>query len=218
MKKCLKLVFISFIVVIPFKIKGLCSVEDKMRYNSLSANVTVSYDYIENGDSVSFNITIHNVHRDLVVVDKLTNKQYQSKNSDLNNFTISGLSDGKNYSFGVRAKNGDCSTRFFNTLYVNLPKYNKYYKDQVCDGADDYLLCQKWAEIGNISYDEFKSSVESYKKSSNSKIDDEEKEEINWLYMISDFWAKYYIYILGTIIVAAGTAVIIIKKKNRYEF
>ena len=80
------------------------------------------------------------------------------------------------------------------------------------------MLCQKWAEIGKITYDEFKKNVEDYKNKTNIDIVDEEPEESNWLYIISDFWAKYYLYILGTIIIVAGTAAIILNKKNKYEF
>ena len=218
MKKYVRLIFMSLIILLPLKINALCSVEDKMRYGSLASNISTSYDYVENNNAVTFNVTFHNVHRDLVVIDKRDNKRYQSNNGDLNNFTISGLKDGNNYSFAVYAKSGDCSSRLFNTLYINLPKYNKYYKDQVCNGASEYLLCQKWAEIGKITYDEFKKNVEDYKNKTNIDIVDEEPEESNWLYIISDFWAKYYLYILGTIIIVAGTAAIILNKKNKYEF
>ena len=218
MKKYFRLIVIFVAIIVPLKVRALCSVTDKMRYNSLATNIVTSYDYVEKGDGVSFNVTIHNVHRDLVVVDKSTNKKYQSNNSGLNSFTISGLNDGKNYSFAVYAKSGDCSSRLFNTLYVNLPKYNKYYKDPVCDGASDYLLCQKWTEIGNITYEEFKSDVENYKSNNVVAEDDNIVETNNWLYIIGDFWAKYYLYILGAIIVVTSTILIIIKRRDSYDF
>ena len=218
MRKCIGLIFISSIILLPLKIKAICSVDDKMRYNSLASNITTSYDYVENNDSVTFSVTIHNVHRDLVIVDRSTNRRYQSNNGGLNNFTISGLKDGSNYSFDVYAKSGDCSSRLFNTLYINLPKYNKYYKAQVCEEASDYLPCQKWAEIGDLTYEEFKNNVENYKNTQVISGDDFKSEEKNWLYVISDFWAKYYIYISGIIIVVASITIVIVKKKNKYEF
>lgn len=218
MKKYFGLIVILIAIIVPLKVEALCSVTDKMRYNSLATNIVTSYDYVEKGDDVSFNVTIHNVHRDLVVVDKLTNKKYQSNNSGLNSFTISGLNDGKNYSFAVYAKSGDCSSRLFNTLYVNLPKYNKYYKDPICDGASDYLLCQKWTEIGSITYEEFKNDVENYKGNHIVVEDDTIVETNNWLYIIGDFWAKYYLYILGAIIVVTSIILIIIKRRDSYDF
>lgn len=214
------LIRISLLVmlIIPLKVRGACTVEDKMRYSSLASNITTSYEYKENNGNVSFDITIHNVHKDLVVVDTLNNNRYESNNNDLNNFTVANLKDGYNYSFNVYAKNGDCSYRLFNTLYVTTPKYNKYYSDPVCNGASDYLLCQKWTEIGNLSYEEFKASVEEYKNPKVDLIEDEQKNKNNWLYIIGDFWAKYYLYILGGIIIVLIPVIIIIKKRNNYDF
>lgn len=206
------------ILIVPLKISGACTVEDKMRYSSLATNISTSYEYKETNGNVSFEVTIHNVHKDLVIVDKSNNKKYQSNNNGLNNFKITNLKDGSNYSYDVYAKKGDCSYRLFNTLYVTTPKYNKYYSDPVCEGASDYSLCQKWAEIGNISYEEFKNKVYEYKNPKQEITDDLQNEENNWLYMIGDFWAKYYLYILGGILIISIPIMIIIKKRERYDF
>lgn len=205
-------------LLVPLKVNGACTVDDKMRYSSLATNITTSYNYREENRSAYFDVTIHNVHRDLVVVDTATNKRYESNNNGLNNFTITNLKDGSNYSFKVYAKSGDCSYRLFNTLYVTTPKYNKYYSDSVCLGASDYLLCQKWAEIGNITYEEFKSNVEQYKNPKTEIIEAEQNNKNNLLYVIGDFWAKYYLFILGGIIIILIPVIIIIKKRNDYDF
>lgn len=217
MKNLIK-VSLLFIILVPLSVKGACTVEDKMRYNSLATNITTSYEYREKDGNVLFDVTIHNVHKDLVVVETSTNKKYQSTSSGLSNLLVTNLKDGNSYSFNVYAKTGDCSYRLFNTLYVTTPKYNKYYNDQVCIGASDYYLCQKWAEIGNISYEEFRKQVEEYKNPDKEIITDDVDEENNWLYIIGDFWAKYYLYILGGIIIVLLPIVIIIKKREHYNF
>lgn len=215
-----KIVRISLLIVllIPLRIKGLCTVEDKIRYTNLATNVVSSYDYREENGSVLFDITIHNVHKDLVVIDSLTGKKYQNNSNGLSNIVIPDLKDGKNYSFQIWAKTGDCFYRVFNTLYVSTPKYNKYYNDPVCVGASDYLLCQKWTEIGSLSYEEFKYKVEEYKKPKTEIIINEPKEEINWIYIIGDFWAKYYLYILGGILIVFIPIIIILKRRENYNF
>ena len=214
------LIRISLLVMllVPLKVSGACTVDDKMRYSSLATNITTSYEYKEQDGSVLFDITIHNVHRDLVVVDDLTKKRYESNNNGLNNFTITNLKDGYNYSFKVYAKSGDCSYRLFNTLYVTTPKFNKYYNDPICEGASDYLLCQKWTETGNITYEEFKTSVDEYKNPKKEIIEDEENDKNNWLYIIGDFWSKYYLYILGGMIIVLVPVIIIIKRREHYDF
>lgn len=213
------LIRISLLVMLlfPLKVMGACTVEDKMRYSTLASNITTSYEYKENNQSVTFDVTIHNVHKDLVVVDT-NNKRYESNSNNLNDFTISNLKDGNNYSFHVYAKSGDCSYRLFNTLYVSTPKYNKYYSDPVCNGASDYSLCQKWAEVGNITYEQFKSNVEEYKNPKKDVIEEQENDNKNWLYMIGDFWAKYYLYILGGMIIILVPIIIVVKRREHYDF
>lgn len=220
MKKFIKLFLLTIILMLPIKVWGACTVDDKVRYLTLSSNVVTSYDYEEKNDSVKFSITIHNVHKDLVVKDKVNNKSYSSNKNDLNDFVITNLKDGTNYSFDIYAKSGDCSYRLLNTLYVNIPKYNKYYKDPVCNGISGFNLCQRWGETGNLSYDSFKEKVEEYKSENTIIIDDDKKEEENYalLYIIGNFWAKYYLYItLGTIVVLLPI-IIVVKKKNDYDF
>ena len=220
MKKFIRIILFTFFIILPFKVFGACTVDDKVRYLTLASNITTSYDYIEADDKVTFSITIHNVHKDLVVKDNVTNRNYSSNRNDLNSYTISGLKDGTNYSFSVYAKSGDCSYKLLNTVYVNLPKYNKYYKDSVCVGMESYNLCQRWGEIGDMNYETFKKKVEEYKKETiieeEPKNDDDK--EVSIIEIFGDFWAKYYLYItIGTIVLLIPI-IIIVNKRNSYDF
>lgn len=220
MKKFIKIILFIFFMILPIKAFGACSVDDKVRYLSLASNITTSYDYTEVNDKVTFSITIHNVHKDLVVKDNVNNRSYSSNRNDLNNYTVSNLKDGTNYSFSIYAKNGDCSYKLLNTVYVNLPKYNKYYKDSACTGIESYNLCQRWGEIGDINYETFKSKVEEYKNKSDvsDEIKDDDVKTTSIIEILGDFWAKYYIYItIGTIVLLIPI-IIIVKKKNKYDF
>ena len=220
MKKFIKIILFIFFMILPIKVFGACSVDDKVRYLSLASNITTSYDYTEVNDKVTFSITIHNVHKDLVVKDNVNNRSYSSNRNDLNNYTVSNLKDGTNYSFSIYAKSTDCSYKLLNTVYVNLPKYNKYYKDSACTGIESYNLCQRWGEIGDINYETFKSKVEEYKNKSDvsDEIKDDDVKTTSIIEKLGDFWAKYYIYItIGTIVLLIPI-IIIVKKKNKYDF
>lgn len=220
MKKIIKLILFTLILILPLKVFGACTVDDKIRYLSLASNITTSYDYIEANDRVTFSITIHNVHKDLVVKDTVNNKSYSSNRNDLNNYTISNLKDGNNYSFSIYAKRGDCSYKLLNTVYVNLPRYNKYYKDPICNGLENYNLCQRWGEIGNINYETFKEKVEEYKKETviEEEIKDNNKKSLSIIESLGDFWAKYYLYITIGTIALLTPIIIIVNKKSRYDF
>lgn len=221
MKKFIKIILFTFFIILPVKALGACTVDDKVRYLTLASNITTSYDYTEANNKVTFSITIHNVHKDLVVKDNVNNKSYSNNRNNLNNYTITNLKDGTNYSFSVYAKSGDCSYKLLNTIYVNLPKYNKYYKDSVCAGIESYNLCQRWGEIGDMNYETFKSKVEEYKKETvieeePKNYDDEKATSI--IEIFGDFWAKYYLYItVGTIILLIPI-IIIVNKRNSYDF
>ena len=219
MKKRVYFILLFLFITFPVKVMGFCTTDEKIRYSLLSSNITTSYDYIEVGDSVSFNLTIHNVHRDLIIIDKQTGLKYKSIYNDLNNFVIKNLKDGSCYLFEVYADNRDCSYTLYNTLYVNLPKYNKYYKDQICEGASEYLYCQKWAEIGNLSYDEFVRLVNDYKSKGTSEIvkpTEEEKKE--WIYIVMDLWSKYYLFVSVGIILVCLAIIIIKNKRDDFDF
>lgn len=220
MKKIIKICLFIISILLPIRVLGACTTDDKLRYSTLASNITTSYDYVENTDSVTFSITIHNVHKELLIKDNVNNKTYSSNNNSLNNFTITNLKDGTNYSFGVYAKASDCSYRLFNTLYINLPKYNKYYKDSLCEGLDNFSLCQRWGENGNITYDTFKTKVEEYKKKDViNDVEEIKKDETSTLIeQIGNFWAKYYLYITLGILITLLPIIIIVNKKNSYDF
>ena len=218
MKKLMKLILFVLVVSLPIQIKAYCTTDDKLRYSSLASNIETSYDYVEYEDRVLFNITTHNVHSDLIVLDKQTGKRYSSKSSKLNNFTITNLKDGQSYVFEIYANNSDCTYRVYNTLYVTIPKFNKYYKDPVCAGASDYLYCQKWVEIGNLSHEQFIKLVNDHKNRPTEEEIVDEEENTNWLYIIGDFWAKYYLYISLGLILVCISIIIIQSKREKFEF
>ena len=44
------------------------------------------------------------------------------------------------------------------------------------------------------------------------------EENKNWLYIIGDFWSKYYLYILGGMIIILVPIIILIKRREHYDF
>lgn len=217
MKKIFKII-ILFIIILPIGVSAYCTTDDKIRYSNLAVNIATSYEYEESNGSVVFSVTLHNVHKDLTVRDITSGSDYRSTINELNDFVINDLKDGNTYSFEVYTNNSDCSYRLLNTLYVTLPKYNQLYSDPVCDGASGYSLCQKWADIGNISYNEFVKLVNDYKNQEVIENVETKEEKTSFLYILGNFWAKYYIYINVSIIAICVPIIIIKYRKDRFDF
>ena len=122
---------------------------------------------------------------------------------------LSNLQDGQTYKIDVYANGGVCANEYLHTIYINTPKYNKYYTYDVCDDAKEYKLCQRWATHSFNSM-EFVENVNEYKMERDKIVVSDEEE--NKMTYILDFFRDYYMYIiLGVVIV------IVIIKYIRYK-
>ena len=171
-------------------------------------------------DEVLFTITIYNLRPNQYVIDIINNKRYDygyNKDNEseivIENITESGV-----YKFEVYSKDNTCNENALNTLYVTLPTYNKYYKDNLCKGIESYKLCQKWFGT-SISYDRFKKEIENYKNTLNQEDDfEEEKEETFFDYLINLYINTYYIVLPLFIILLLIPIYSIYQKKYKVDF
>ena len=64
----------------------------------------------------------------------------------------------------------------FKTITLKLPKYNNYSEDPLCEGIEEFVLCQPTYDK-EIDYDTFVSRVNTYKTTKNKEKVDESKNE-----------------------------------------
>lgn len=195
-------VIIAFcLFFLPGVVEAKCNYADKVRLQKLAGNVLFSYDYHENDYAVTFDVTVSNLTPDLYMVDVSTGKTYRFNNQDI---VISGYRSGATIQFNFYAVDAECANEkeAVFTNYVTLPNFNPFYREQICEGINDYKLCQKWMKM-DISYTEFYKLVYQYKqKQSSSVIEEEEvEEEVSLGEQFFYFWEKYYIYILGIVLI-----------------
>lgn len=86
------------------------------------------------------------------------------------------------YNFGIIGVTSSCNN-VLKRIKVTLPKYNKYAEDKLCEGIEDFVLCQPTYDK-SIDYDTFVSRIETYKKNhqgdnKNDEIIEEKKESPN---------------------------------------
>ena len=206
-------VFILLLLIPITKVEGaVCSYSEIARLKKIASNVTVSYDYIENNSSVVFNVTLNNLNDELYFVDQSNYQRYNYTEEEL---TISNYRSGQTIRYVFYATDPDCADTPLYTARVILPTYNQYYKDEVCNGIENYSLCQKWSSH-NLTYTNFVQKVNEYKNSLNSPtipVEPSMPIEVSITQLIVDFLLDYYIYIV-IILLLALIGILSIRKKD----
>ena len=216
MKKVIIFVLFTLIIMFPMNVDALsCSYEDKAVLRKKASNIMPSYTYTESNDSVLFSVTLTNLSQDLYIVDKTTNKRYNYNGSS--ELTIKGYEAGVKVQYEIYTTNSDCFTKYLTIKYVNLPNYNKYYKDPLCVGKESYSVCYKWNKV-DITYDEFKERV---KKIYNEQTKEEEiNEEIKETLFdkIYNFLHDYYVFIIVGLVLITFSIIFFRNRKNNFGF
>lgn len=220
MVKILKnLLFFSILMLLPISCKALeCDFTEKARLKSLASNINTSYIPVENGNTITFNVTISNIYPGLIVVDATTGNQYYYDENRQNpgEVVITGLNPDKTYRYEIYSTNEECNDSSLNIYYVTLPAYNSYYKDPICDGLSDYKLCNKWLKT-DMSYEEFIKEVTDYKNSLNQpdKTETKDNGELN---PILEFIYQYYYIFIALFVIAIIYIIYVRRKRDSFGF
>ena len=115
-------------------------------------------------------------------------------------------------------------TDILKTINLKLIKYNKYSEDPLCEGIEEFVLCQPTYEK-EIDYDTFVSRVNTYKKSKTEANNEEDPPKKENLYLdkiklyIKENIIQIVIITIFVILVTISTIIGIksIKKSRRLE-
>lgn len=215
MKKLFKLA-ILLLLVFPVSTKAYynsCSVSDTVKLNKVASNVLSNHMYYtDSNGNLKFKIIINNLHNYLYLYDPQKKQTYYSTGE----IEISNYSPGVTLEFKLYSNLSYCKGVYINSLYVNLPQYNKYYNDKLCEGIEEYKLCKRWTKM-SLSYEDFKKNVINYRnslKKDNVSVSDKDK---SFIEIILDFYFDYYFVILPPIVIVSGIIIYIIKRKEEKE-
>ncbi len=215
----IKKLFWLLILLVPFSIKAVnCDYQDLSRYQQLASNINFSYDYIEANNSVTFNITVSNMPNELYIIDTSTGNIFSKATTGLSETVLYGYQAGTTYRFDIIPYDEYCYGKIILKNYVNLPTYNPYYLDSVCNGAESFNLCQKWVDI-DLSHDDFVKQVNEYKNNNANNQLENNSEDIqnDFLNKIIVGFLDNYIIILVSIIVACTIGIIILSRKDKFD-
>lgn len=209
MKKYLLPLFITLLFS-PKIVKASCDNITINKLKKIANNINYTYDYLEENDSVNFNITLVNLDSRVKIYD-VTKQQEYSYDYEQNEMTYNDYVDGYSHKFVVYPSDPYCSNEVLRSFYVELPSYNRYYKNEVCKGYETLSYCQKWQRM-NISEEEFVYNVELAKEKIEKPLEEKDiyQVEENIGYSILEFYAKYYFVILPLIL-----SLIIVLKINK---
>ena len=197
------------LLLIPLSVKASCTSTELSTYKLLSSEINTYYDY--NEETNKFKITTYNISNKIKI--KENENEYYS-NGVIGETTIDNLNPGQNITLGIYPKEGECSSLRIRTIYVNLPYYNKYYKDELCQNNTNQL-CSKWANTTNYTYEQFKNEISKTKKEPVEQIEPEP--EIK-KYTFLEFLGDFYIPILLLIIVSGSITIYYLDKKSKFDF
>lgn len=208
-----KLIFaILLLLLFPTSSKAYCTSADKVRLRKLASNINTSYDYVEDDNGVTFNVTITNLNKDIYIKQKDTdNVYYYNDNSEI---VLNGFNPGFKLAFEIYPSDAECGTAYLTRKYVSLPNYNKYYKSDLCKGKT-FSICSKWANI-NMTEEEFAKKLKILEKEAEQK-EEESKEPDTWFDIIASFIFDYYIFIALGITVIVVLIRYIINKRNAFD-
>lgn len=185
-------------------------------------NINLSYSYkMENGVPV-FSVTISNLFDDMYVEDQLTKKVYHSKDfTSTSELVLDGYRDDLKIRYVIYSKVNGCYGKSLLTLYATLPNYNEFSADEVCVGAEEYSLCQRWGAV-SVDYKTFVTKVKEYKElKANPLYPPDFEQEKTWLDYVFAFVGKYYVYLVSLVIVIV-LLISALKKsfvqKNEFDF
>lgn len=127
------------------------------------------------------------------------------------------------YTFDVKIVSETCNEKL-KTIQINLPKYNKYSEDPLCDGIEEFVLCQPTYDK-EIDYDTFVSRINTYKRTQKETEDatNEEKKENKILENIFEYIKQNALEIIIVVIFMILMSITIIlttksiKKSRRLE-
>lgn len=206
-------IFGLLFMICSIKVDALyCSYSDINYLKQFAANINISYDYIEENNDVTFKVKLVNLHPELYIVDQM-NKQYNYKNNEL---IIDGYRSGQTIQFKVYSTREYCSGELLRTIRLTLPSYNKYYKNEVCRGVENYTLCSRWSSH-NLNQDDFVKKVNAYKESIKKDppiIEQPVEEETSIMPFFIKILLKFYYIPLILVIIGCGIGIYIENKKD----
>jgi hypothetical protein len=209
------LTFIIFLLHPKTITAEVCDYVELARLKNIAENIEIKLSYFNMADDVNFSVSILNLRPGVYIRDLYKNAVY-SYDSESPITMIDNYETGKSYQFQIYTDLTDCKNKELKTINIETPYYNIFYNDTVCNGLDNYYLCDRWYKHG-LSYEIFVETVNTYKESliPEEKID-EDIDNVYYQYIINFFSNTYY-YFFGGIIIVGLSSIYYLSRKDDFD-
>ena len=214
------------------KAEGACSTTDLNNLRQEAANVKATYipNEVTDDDGAGrsvLDLKVYNVTPQMVLQYTYSGKGIQDGSfirtaSDIGKdgaITVRQSSYGMviTYVIKVLANYGSCTGQTLKTIRVSLPIFNYYSLLDVCDGIQDYYLCQPYVMTQYTGADFF-DKVETYRTKMLENNAIETEDDNNSIMTAAFTGVKKHKYLVVGVIVAIGVvATVVILKRKKSE-
>lgn len=219
MKKNIYLLLIVFLfMLLPSFVYADCTDEVIAHFKKIENDYKITYEF--NREKESYNIKIYNAEPEQFIFvpekeeDNVKCTELEKQNVECEGFTMDIhpmllISTSEECDYVLTEKD------------LDLSKKNKYWNDPLCKDLEEFVLCDPSYDK-EISYDDFKSRIETYKKSKVKKEKETTKNKDNNNQIIEYIGKNYQIL---SIIIALSIALVLLiiliarnlKKSRRLE-
>ena len=227
-----KIMFLSVIsilfMVFCIDVNAECSYEESSKLKSIASNIYHDYFYKENDEknSIAFTVRFENVLQQLKIYD-VANQNVTPGKTYHYRVGMAAASI-KNNKITYQERVGDhfetrvidlgtstCNIDDILTITISIPSYNQFYQSDICKKYSENKMCDKWYQH-NYTYEKFSSEVlASEKKQTNIKGEEKKEKGVTFFDILMEFLGKYYLSLIGTVILIVGIIVLYIDTKKK---
>ena len=215
--KYLLLLAIVFIIL-PNTIYADCTEEEITHFKEIEDEYKITYEFDE--ESKDYIVTFTNPEPTKYIYIITINDDSECIEKEANKLECKHVPP-DDYQIKIRSANNSC-TLTYKTIELNLSKYNPYFNDPLCEGIEEFVLCQE-TYGKEIDYDTFISRVNTYKKTKQNQTPEEEKNDTKIINDIFELIKEnlFQIIIIIVFVIAVAVTIILtvksIRKSRRLE-
>ena len=211
MMKIIKYILFSFILtfILNFNVNAECSYQDRKQMLEEANNIEAFFD--ADLDNNKFVFYIYNLTDNLYL--SLENSQtFEYKeifkymyNTNYYSLDELNVNDIIKYKLKIYANKEGCYGNIVTTKMIKKPMINKYYKEEICKGIEDYKYCVPVLDTKfNLKEEQIYNEIKKYKDSLNVSIDQTTINKFgldDLIKIISEYWYIGIIIIMMIIVI-----------------